>query len=33
MEAIHCFECELCRLSLTFQPSAPPEPLDEVLQQ
>ena len=33
MEAIHCLECELHRLSLTFQPSAPPESLDEVLQQ
>ena len=33
MEAIHCLEHELHRLSLTFQPSAPPEPLDKVLQQ
>ena len=33
MEAIHHLECELHRLSLTFQPSALPEPLDEVLQQ
>ena len=33
VEDIHCWECELCRLSLTFQPSGPPEPLDEVLQQ
>ena len=33
MEAIHHLECELHRLSLTLQPSAPPEPLDEVLQQ
>ena len=33
MEAINCLEHELHRLSLTFQPSAPPEPLDEVLQQ
>ena len=33
MEAIHHLEHELCRLSLTFQPSALPEPLDEVLQQ
>ena len=33
MEAIHHLECELYRLSLTLQPSAPPEPLDEVLQQ
>ena len=33
MEAILCLEHELHRLSLTLQPSAPPEPLDEVLQQ
>ena len=33
MEAINCLEHEFHRLSLTFQPSAPPEPLDEVLQQ
>ena len=33
MEAIHCLEHKLHRLSLTFQPSALPEPLDEVLQQ
>ena len=33
IEAIHCFKHELHRLSLTFQPSALPEPLDEVLQQ
>ena len=33
MEAIHCLQHELQRLSLTFQPSAPPECLDEVLQQ
>ena len=33
MEAIHCLECGLYRLLLTFQPSAPPEPQDEVLQQ
>ena len=32
-EAINCLECELCRLSVAFHPSAPPEPLDEVLQQ
>ena len=31
--AIHCLEHELHRLSLTLQVSAPPEPLDEVLQQ
>ena len=31
MEAIHHLECELHRLSLTLQPSAPPELLDEVL--
>ena len=33
MEAINHLECELHRLSLTFQPSAPPEPLYELLQQ
>ena len=33
METIHCLEHELHRLSLTLQPSAPPEPLVEVLQQ
>ena len=33
METIHCLECELHRISLTFQPSAFPEPLYEVLQQ
>ena len=33
MEDIHHLEHELHRLSLTLQPSAPPEPLDEVLQQ
>ena len=33
MEAIHHLECELHRLSLTFQPSALPEHLHEVLQQ
>ena len=33
MEAIHHLECELHRLLLTLQPSAPPEPLEEVLQQ
>ena len=33
METIHCLEHELHRLLFTFQPSAPPEPLDEVLQQ
>ena len=32
-EAINCLECELHRLSLALHPSAPPEPLDEVLQQ
>ena len=32
MEDIHCLEHELHRLSFTFQPSAPPAPLDEVLQ-
>ena len=33
MEAIHHLECELHRLSLTLQPSALQEPLDQVLQQ
>ena len=33
MGAIHCMECELHRLSLTLQPSACPESMDEVLQQ
>ena len=33
MEAIHHLECELHSLSLKLQPSAIPEPLDEVLQQ
>ena len=33
MEAIHHLECELHRLVLKLQPSVPPEPLDEVLQQ
>ena len=33
MEAIHHLECELHRLSLHLQPSEPPEPLEEVLQQ
>ena len=33
MEAIHRLEHELHRLSLPLQPSAPPKPLDEVLQQ
>ena len=32
-EAISHLECELNRLTLTLHPSAPPEPLDEVLQQ
>ena len=33
MEAIHHLGHKLCRLSLTIQPSAHPEPLDEVLRQ
>ena len=33
MEAINCLEHELHRLSLALCPSAPPEPLDDVLQQ
>ena len=32
-EALSHLECELCRLSLAFHSSAPPEPLDDVLQQ
>ena len=32
-EAINCLEHELHKLSLAFCSSAPPEPLDEVLQQ
>ena len=32
-EAISCLECERNRLTLTLHPSAPPEPLDKVLQQ
>ena len=33
MEAINCIECEFHRLSLALHSSAPPEPLDDVLQQ
>ena len=33
MDVINHLECELHRLSLIFQSSAPPEPMDEVLQQ
>ena len=33
MEAINHLECELHRLSLMFQSSALPKPLDDVLQQ
>ena len=33
MEAINHMEHELYRLSLAFHSSAPPEPLDDVLQQ
>ena len=33
MEAINCLECELYRLSLAFHSPAPPESLDDVLQQ
>ena len=33
MEAIDCLECELHRLSLVFHSSAPPETLDDILQQ
>ena len=32
-EAINCLEWELHRLSLALHPSAPPEPLDDILQQ
>ena len=32
-EAINCLECEFYRLSLVLCPSAPPEPLVDVLQQ
>ena len=32
-EAINCLEHELHRLSLALHPSAPPEPLDDILQQ
>ena len=33
MEAIHHIECDLHILSLALCPSAPPEPLNDVLQQ
>ena len=33
MEALNCIQHELCRLSLVLHSSAPPEPLDDVLQQ
>ena len=33
MDAISHLECKLNRLALTLHPSAPPEPLEEVLQQ
>ena len=32
-EALHYIECELQRLSIVLHPSAPPDPLDDVLQQ
>ena len=32
-EALHHIECKLQRLSIALHPSAPPEPLDDVLQQ
>ena len=32
-EALHCIECELHRLSIALHPSAPPEPLNDVLKQ
>ena len=33
MEALHHIERELQRVSIALQPSAPPEPLDDVLKQ
>ena len=33
MDAINHLECKLNRLALTLYPSAPPEPIEEVLQQ
>ena len=33
MEALHCIEWELQRLSIALCPSVPPEPLDDVLKQ
>ena len=33
MEALHCIECELQRLSIALHPSAPPETLNDVFQQ
>ena len=33
IEALHCIECELQRLSIVLHPSALLEPLDDVLQQ
>ena len=32
-EALNCIECKLQRLSIALHPSAPPEPLENVLQQ
>ena len=32
-EALNCIECKPQRLSIVLHPSAPPEPLDDVLQQ
>ena len=32
-EALYCIECKLQRLSLALCPSAPPEPLDNILKQ
>ena len=32
-EALHHIECKLARLSIALHPSAPPEPLDDVLKQ
>ena len=33
VEALHGIECKLQRLSIALCPSAPPEPLNDVLQQ
>ena len=33
MEALHCIECKLQKISIALCPSTPPEPLNDVLQQ